>query len=256
MSFTPIQGWVKPYDHPSSAMFGKSNPVLFGRQGLEIHQIIQPLVQHTVYPRGMNLRELPKISYAIAVEHGWWEDERPLVDLIMLMVSEVSEAIEDYRKNHAPNEMWFMLTHSEGGVEMSVRGNPGDKPCGIPSELADLVIRIADTVGRLDDTSKPLPYKLSETEGDAFTLDLSAIPPLKGTFMEGLFKATSCVVRSMYEQADGTLIPQFDFRAYLRCAVLRTFALARQFDIDLVSAIELKTAYNRTRPYKHGGKKI
>ncbi len=204
----------------------------------------------------MDLKELPKISYSIAVEHGWWEEERPLVDLIMLIATEVAEAIEDYRKNHAPNEMWFEIKDSEGGLFVSSKGKPGDKPCGIPSELADIVIRIADIVGRLDDPNRPFSHDIARSE-EPFPSTLSSVPPSTRSFIEGLFSITSCIVRSLYEQPeDGEIVPRFDFQFSMRNAVRRTFALAHQFDIDLMGAIELKTAYNRTRPYKHGGKKI
>lgn len=37
--------------------------------------------------------------------------------------------------------------------------------------------------------------------------------------------------------------------------LLRVFDTARQFNIDLEKALEDKNAYNKTRPYRHGGKK-
>lgn len=62
-------------------------------------------------------------------EHGFGADVRPAED-IALMHSELSEALEDLRAGLRPNELNFDEV-----------GKP-DKPCGVPSELADVVIRI------------------------------------------------------------------------------------------------------------------
>lgn len=38
--------------------------------------------------------------------------------------------------------------------------------------------------------------------------------------------------------------------------LIRLLHYARYFDIDLLNEFERKMAYNRTRPYRHGGKRI
>jgi len=61
-----------------------------------------------------------------AVEHGWWEQEREIPEIIALCHSELSEALESYR-NDEP-----MYWESNG------------KPEGIATELVDCVIRVFD----------------------------------------------------------------------------------------------------------------
>lgn len=71
---------------------------------------------------------IQKEVHDVAVEKGWWEgaEENIVPEKLMLIVSEVAEALEEYRKNKM--EMYYN----------------GDKPEGFGVELADAIIRILD----------------------------------------------------------------------------------------------------------------
>jgi NTP pyrophosphatase (non-canonical NTP hydrolase) len=109
----------------------------------------------------MNINRLCDLAHQNAKVHGWWEEDRSFGEQIALMHSELSEALEDFRNGRDMKEVYF---------------EKETKPCGIPVELADVVIRIFDTCGR--------------------------------------------------------------------------------YGIDLQEAITIKMEYNKSRPYKHGGKII
>ena len=70
---------------------------------------------------------LARIVHEVAKEKGWWDDERGLPELLALVHSEVSEALEVYRSHSL--DSW---TEADG------------KPEGITAELADVIIRVLD----------------------------------------------------------------------------------------------------------------
>jgi NTP pyrophosphatase (non-canonical NTP hydrolase) len=79
----------------------------------------------------LSIEMLVKRSHDTAVNKGWWESERGVPECLALIHSEVSEALEAYR-NQEPE------------------GKEDGKPVGFGSELADILIRVADLAGKLE----------------------------------------------------------------------------------------------------------
>lgn len=100
------------------------------------------------------LNEMAKEIHENAVAHGWWEAERKIPEILMLCVSELSEALEEYRsckpaeyvvckEDGSPCELVSCLYNGE--VENDCRQS---KTEGIAVEMADCIIRILDWCGK------------------------------------------------------------------------------------------------------------
>lgn len=76
------------------------------------------------------LHELQKEIHEVAKASGWWDGTpRSPLEIFMLAVSELSEAVEDVR---AGNPEFY---------------KEGEKPCGEAIEVADCIIRLLDYAG-------------------------------------------------------------------------------------------------------------
>lgn len=136
-----------------------------------------------------SLNEIAKVVHENAVAHGWWDEERSFPEVIALVHSELSEALEEYR-NGRPL-LYFPC--NAGGVCERDRGEEG-LTCG------------------------------------------SVVPDGNG----------GCKAKS--DKPEGVAIELAD-------AIIRILDYCGEAGIDIEEAIAIKHEYNKTRPYRHGGKK-
>lgn len=183
----------------------------------------------------MDLNKLRDSAYTIACEHGWHDNEQSDETLLMLIITELAEAVNADRKDrHAyrdkfhdalrtddDNEMWSML------FEQYIKDSVED-------ELADVVIRSLDLAGSRGFDLTPA------------YLVIERIVSLKdhNSFAEICYYIS------------GIITSEPDAIEERICFVLAFLIGYCQFTgIDLDWHVEQKMKYNSLRPYKHGDKK-
>lgn len=194
------------------------------------------------------IKEISEVN----IEKGWRKEGLEICDFTSNLHGEISEAFEDYRNNKGINEVWYeyndgivsekkQLPESElymfGNLKKEILG----KPCGIPSELSDIVIRALDMIGYYGLESyymEEFEIKISENKleiliNNKFTKNISELHNIVSSMSSGEH-----------------LVAKVDY------LIKHCFVIANENEIDLIEQINDKIAYNRTRPSRHGGKRV
>ena len=177
----------------------------------------------TVQTQEATLRHMRGEVYEVNHANGWFDDERSFDDDIALNHSEVSEMFEAYRS-------WGLGDATTSGGDFDRL----PKPEGFGSECADVLIRLLDmSLRRKIEFSWATLTEIIDSQDYDPWLGI-------GSHIAKLHKLISCITPET--SLDPTL-------SYL-------VTLCRHQGINLRSEYERKIAYNRTRGYRHGGKRI
>ena len=197
----------------------------------------------------LNLTDFAREVHAVAVEHGWWEGEEnnDIDTKIALIHAEWSEALEEYRAGRPMvwhECAWDGKPCDEGsecdhfvGSDCDV-GERCEKPEGIAVELVDGCIRIMDLVEAI----KPGKYGWEALRSSLYAVDTKEDCTFGG-FIALLHGFISAAV--------------VDDNKVVMLIMAASFALKWIADqgIDPWELLQIKHEYNKTRSYRHGGKR-
>ena len=186
----------------------------------------------------MDLANLQREAHAIAKDHGWWDEERSFGDLIALVHSELSEALEAYREHGL--EPFGLYPYIDKPYD-----EPPPKPEGVSYELADVVIRVADMAEWYE-----CPLESIEVTGVPPALPMDRPVQSFGDWIAALHFEVSTLAETWWASGGGI----WAWKPYAELVVEVVNNMAAHYSIDLEAAIEAKMEYNKTRTYRHGGK--
>ena len=191
----------------------------------------------------MNLNELRDEAYSIAKANGWHEEEHSDEHLLMLVITEIAEAVQADRKNkHADiasfkeyQTYYGSFLPSKETLEIRFREDFEEYIKNtVEDELGDVIIRCLDLCG-----VKGL---------NAYTVNVE-FP----SGMDGFTDRMYFVCRQLTDRiltADSVTL-EFVLSQTMSYIVEH----CRRKGIDLDFFIRTKMKYNRLRGYKHGGKR-
>lgn len=182
--------------------------------------------------KDINLNLLRDKAYEIAKNNGFHEEEVSEKHCLVLVISELIEALEAYRKGNClyENEDKYMDVQSKIN---DCYNNSVVKECfekyikdTFEDELADTVIRLLDLAG----------YK----DFDVVLECLKTIDVRNKSIPEHIFTMISKLSSDFY------LSYRIDY------CIKYIFELSEEMGIDILWHIDVKMAYNELREYKHG----
>lgn len=191
-----------------------------------------------------------------AVEHGWWEHEPSIGEIIALCHSELSEALEEYR---AGRPMMWQTCQGERPCLREGCGDwnngvcevneLGEKPEGIAVELADCIIRILDWLGKGRADVDVLLEEAAEMR------NICDLPTFDTAMGFGDMIAHLHMLLSLAYLCWNTRSECYAAALHMAMCVNDILEWAAPIDeADMEMILELKHQYNKGRPYRHGGK--
>lgn len=208
----------------------------------------------------MFINELAKAVHENAVAHGWWDDKREAPEIIALIHSEWSEALEEARAGRPlayiiantdvyrdPEEL-VVPRNAEGKYIAPWGKEYHGKPEGVAVELIDGCIRILDLFGELNinalDDKTDKPYEIEGLYDEEVACEANY--PLSHTvaYLHGF---TSDALKS--DSATGPINP-----GALTSALALALSWVKKQGLDPLAILLEKHEFNKSRPYKHGKK--
>lgn len=191
------------------------------------------------------INEWVKKAYDNAVKHGWHEEEKSNAHWLMMVCTEVAEAVQADRKGNYMDDLdkeglKTVLAKDNGGLFNKYYSDTIEGK--VESELADICIRVFDLMG---------VYNVEEKDG-LTTFDYEVEYAKQHSFTENAILVTRTIVSC-------NLNSFISVNAEMFCVLYKNilssvFEWAEAIGIDLIQHINLKMRYNESREYNHGNK--
>ena len=196
------------------------------------------------------LASLAEDNFKNAEKHGFYTESTEIETELMLIITEMSEAVQADRHNrHGSIEDYESEIQMGRDIPTAYKNTLEGT---VESEFADIAIRILSLLGWMNSKT---PIKL---KSDSILADEYGISKIQFKIQNTINKGS--IAKDLY-RLNGRLSWFVDNESCswfvsdtLQDILMRVFAIAHNHNIDLMEHIKLKMKYNESRPYLHGCK--
>lgn len=179
----------------------------------------------------MDLNKLRDEAFEIAKAHGWHDEELPDETYLMLIITEIAEAVQADRKGRYAHKELFDTDEKNENVwafnfESYIKNRVED-------ELADMVIRCLDLAGL-----KKIDFRYADI-----------------LLSEGAREVQVSFPELMYMACEEITFHGYDLTERQNELVAGIIAYCNKKGIDIEWFITQKMKYNKLRSFRHGNKK-
>lgn len=174
----------------------------------------------------LNYNKLAVKAHQNAVNHGFWEEKNSTEHCLMLIVTEISEAVEAHRNGKIHDFETFD----------KYNGSISDEECferfikdSVADEMADVAIRLFDLAG-------------------AWGIDFGKMQPCRYFRAYNKFSFTE----NAFGLVKGLSRTQIAIEKRVQFGIAYVFEWAKSLHVNLPWHINAKMKYNENRPPKHG----
>jgi len=208
--------------------------------------------------------ELRDKAHGAARAKGWWEGEiRSEEEAAMLIVTEIAEASEAVR-NRWPAICQFAATDPAMRTPEMAEWNHQIKPEGEATELADVLIRIADFFGwKKWDLVEAMSGWVIWDGMSPRTMSVEELADYIGSRMPAMKDKKPLSAHLLMSKwasrialEPGTLHNHQDPKKALGHVAALVLGYCGAKGLPIEKAIEVKMKFNETRPHRHGGKAL
>lgn len=184
----------------------------------------------------MDLQKLSQEAFETAKAHGWHDEEQPDETYLMLIITEIAEAVQADRKDKYADVEIFNSYYEDKDDDYDVNGLMFKAyyddfiKNSVEDELADIIIRCLD---------------YSALRG----IGLDRVPS---------YVTSYCIDKSIAKHDFPTFAYFLTFKAVngdVTDVLARVIAYCKLKNIDIDFFVEQKMRYNKLRDYKHGNRK-